>query len=209
MKGFYSVLIGVLVLMVLATAVFTVSSFNKSQALIPQKESFSYTVKQWQNARRMLDKATADAIIDAGYAANCLQSLTIPTAAKPYNPDTNIFDYDNTVLSMMNSNCRIKNYRVNKVGPTLKSFVYTGGDGDHEWNSADINVWMDLECRNEVIIGNDLNTFVYYDKNVLFEKRIDANFMLKLVPISFDCNMFVTDYQSNLTDTVYLYNFTN
>ena len=78
-------------------------------------------------------------------------------------------------------------------------------EGDHEWNSYDVNVWMDLECRNEVIIGNDLNTFISYDKNILFEKRIDGNFMFDATRLGFDCNMFVTDYQSNLIDTVYLW----
>jgi hypothetical protein len=207
MKGFYSVLIGVIVLMILSTAVFTVSSFNKSQALIPQKESFSYTIKQWQNARRMLDKTTADAMVDVGYAANCMQIQTFPANFKSYTPDINIFNYDNNVLSKMNSDCRIKNYRTNKVQyPTIIKGIY-GSDGYHEINSFDVNVWMDLECKNEVIIANDLNTFIHYDKNILFEKRIDGNFMYNLARTAVDCNISVLDKQSNLIDTVYLWTY--
>lgn len=182
MKGYYSVLIGVIALIVLSTALFTVNSFNKSQALIPQKESFSFTVKQWQNTQRLLDKASADAIIDSGYSADCLTGL--------FNPDSNIYNYDQNVLTLTNSDCSIENFIVTKSIPI--NSVHSVG----ERNIYDINVSMDLQCRHKLEIGLDLNSLALYEKNILFEKTLDANYN----STSTDCNLLIIDKQSGLQD---------
>ncbi|MFH1895565.1 MAG: hypothetical protein ABIJ74_03250 [archaeon] len=184
MKGFYSVLIGVLVVFVLATALFTVSSFNKSQSLIPQKEGFGTTVKKWQNTQRVLDKASSDAIIDSGFASICLTSLS------GFNPDTNIYSYDYNMLALMKSDCIIKNFSVSKTGPATSS-----GTG-WQRNVYDVNVRLDLKCIQSIVIGNDINSLISYDKNVLFEKTVDANYN----SVTTDCNIFVIDKQSNMID---------
>ena len=189
MKGFYSVLIGLIVVVVLATALFTVNSFNKSQSAIPQKESFSFTVKEWQNTQRLLDKATSDAIIDSGFGATC---LTIG-----FNPDTNIYIYDQNVLSLTNSDCIIRNLGVTIAGPVSSS--HSVG----ERNIFDVNVRMDLECMHEIEIGKDINSLLSFDKNILFEKTVDANYRTD----NFDCNIFVLDKQSNLMDVNYFLPF--
>lgn len=190
MKGFYSVLIGVIVLLVLSTALFTVTSFNKSQALVPQKESFGYTIKQWQNARRMLDKSTSDAIIDSAFAAKC---LTIHAA---FN-DSNIISYNLNTISEMNSNCKIKN--LNSGNIVMQKIVDKEPHSVGERSVFDINVYFDLKCQHHLEIGIDLNSLVSYDKNVLLQKRIDANFNTS----ANDCNLFVLDLDSNLMDVNY------
>jgi hypothetical protein len=187
MKGFYSVLIGVIALMVLATALFTVNSFNKSQSLTAQKESFSFIVREWQNTRRVLDKATGDAIIDSGFKANCLTQPAI------FRPDINIYVYDQNVVSLMNSDCTIKNFSVSKVH-VLNALHSVG-----EVNVYDVNARMDLQCRKKIENGKDLNTLVLYEKNILFEKTVDANYRTD----NSDCNIFVIDKQSNLLDANY------
>jgi hypothetical protein len=58
---------------------------------------------------------------------------------------------------------------------------------------------MSLECRNTVEIGVDLNSLVSYDKNILFEKTIDANYRTD----NNDCNIVVIDKQSGLWDANY------
>ena len=190
MKGFYSVIIGLIVLLVLSTALFTVTSFNKSQALIPQKESFGYTIRNWQNTRYVLDKATADAIIDTGFAATC---LTIHSAFT----DTNIMIYDLNVVSNMNNGCIIE--QINSDNIDIKKIVDAVPHSVGERSVFDINVFFTLKCRHYVEIGIDLNSLASYDKNVLFEKTIDANFN----SFTNDCNIFVIDKQSGLMDINY------
>ncbi len=201
MKGFYSVLIGVIVLFVLATAIFSVSSFNKSQSLIPQKESFGFTLREWQNTRMLLDKATSDAIIDSAVPAGdgtpngCLENTTTAT----FVPDSNITTYDQNVIDLTNRNCIIRNILI------TKELVSTTNDpGANEWeeNIFDINVGMNLECMYEVLIGIDLNSLASYNKNILFEKTVDANYNM----LNGDCNLFVLDKQSNLMDVNYFIN---
>jgi len=185
MKGFYSVLIGVIALFVLATAIFTVNSFNKSQALIPQKESFGYTIKQWQNVRMMLDKATADAIIDSAYPADCL------TDPAKFSPDTNIYAYGQNVLTVTNSLCIIRNLTV------VKSTATKTTGATWERNVYDVNASLQLECRHHYEIGLDLNSLAGYYKNVLFEKTIDIT---KITGAGAGCDLNVIDKQSNVID---------
>jgi len=190
MKGFYSVLIGVIVLLVLSTALFTVNSFNKSQALIPQKESFNYTIKQWQNARMVLDKSTSDAIIDSAFSAKCL------TIGAAFN-DSNIISYDLNTVSELNSNCQIRNLKSANI--VMKKIVDRQSHSVGERSVFDVNVYFDLMCQHHIEIGIDLNSLASFDKNVLFQKRIDANFN----SITNDCNLFVLDLDSNLMDVNY------
>ncbi len=192
MKGFYSIMVGVIVLFVLASAVFTVNSFNKSQALIPQKEAFAYTIKEWQNTRRMLDKATSDAIIDSAFSASCLTGT--------FNPDTNIIRYDQNLLELTNRDCQIKNI---ETGITIQNIIANQSHSIGERNVYDVNVRMDLICSKKIKIGLDLNSLVSYDKNILFEKRVDANYSS---PPYNDCNIFVMDLQSGLKDINYFIN---
>jgi len=189
MKGFYSVLIGLIVVVVLATALFTVNSFNKSQSAIPQKESFSFTIKEWHNTFRLLDKATSDAIIDNGFGLTCLST--------GFSPDTNIYNYDQNVLNLINSDCIIRNFAVSLAGPV--NSIHSVG----ERNIYDINVMMDLKCMHEIKIGKDINSLISFDKNILFEKTIDANYRTD----NFDCNITVIDKQSNLVDINYFIPF--
>ncbi len=194
MKGFYSVIIGLIVLLILSTALFSVSSFNKSQSLIPQKESFNYTIKEWQNARRMLDKATSDAIIDTAFSADCL-TIDAGTAEK-FN-DANILVYDYNTIASMNADCIIKNLNSSTIliQKTVDHAVHSVG----ERNVFDINIGMTLKCMHQIEIGIDLNSLASYDKNILFEKTVDANFNSS----TNDCNVFVIDKQSGLMDVNY------
>jgi len=189
MKGYYSAVIGVLTLMVLATALFTVYSFNKSQSLIPQKESFGYTVKEWQNTRRLLDKVAADAIIDtAGYDNDCLTQagFLVGTIEGKFR------FYANNVLSTINPECRI----TDDVEVSKSDGINTEDPTKWEKNIYDVNISFNLECRHRLEIGKDLNSLAAYSRNVLFEKTVDGNYGFVIQ----DCNIFITDKQSDLIE---------
>ncbi len=188
MKGYYSAVIGVLTLMVLATALFTVYSFNKSQSLIPQKESFGYTIKEWQNTRRLLDKAASDAIIDKAFSLSCLRE-----EAGFYNNaiKSQVIFYTNNVISGISTECSVKNINVNRGDMT-----FSEDPGKWERHIYDVNVSFNLECRHRLEVGKDLNSLAAYSRDVLFEKTVDGNHGFVID----DCNIFITDKQSDLIE---------
>ncbi len=68
-----------------------------------------------------------------------------------------------------------------------------------ELNIYDINISMDLQCRHKLEIGLDLNSLALYEKNIIFEKIIDANYNSTTT----DCNYMIIDKQSGLQDVNY------
>ena len=150
--GIYVGIVAVIALATLALAIYPSMSITNEWKASSYSNLMLETKRIWQNARFVLDKATADALAD--YAQT--------------NGSTNVSGAGNQVKNYLdNALTTISNESGFKC--ELDSFNYQSGAANDE-----ATITIDLKCEQELRKGTKTSFKVSYTKEAVFEKKVES-----------------------------------